>query len=64
MPDTLQDKVNRALENSKQNGFDPTVPNPFFTACDLAKYDADLEHEDLDQIQDCVVQWLAKKGVQ
>lgn len=59
--DVLQGRVDRALDTAVfENGYlDLMDQHPSEVARDLCEYESDLEHEDVGEVQDCVVDYLA-----
>ena len=60
--DTLRARVFQALENAVENGFDMQDMPPEAIAEDLVWLDADIEGENVSDVQEHVSEWLATKA--
>jgi hypothetical protein len=47
--------VRNALKNSADNGYDHNAVSVQELAFDLQYYDAEIEHYDLDDIEECII---------
>ena len=50
----LLNLVRNALKNSADNGYDHDAVSVEGLAFDLQRYDADIEHYELDDIEECI----------
>jgi hypothetical protein len=46
--------VRVSLQNSRDNGYDHSAASVEGLALDLQRYDADIEHYELDDIEECI----------
>lgn len=58
----LQARVDQALAQARENGFDLFgLADPCLIACDLMDCDADFERENFDEVAACCLQWLLRQ---
>lgn len=59
----LQESVNRSLNHSRDNGYNPESETAHQLAIDLATCDPDLEDVSIEEIQSAVENWLKLSSV-
>lgn len=58
----LQERVNKSLSNSQENGFEPERQTAEWLALDLSMHDADLEDVQIRELADAAQVWLDQSG--